>query len=80
METQSVWQSSYVIIKFISSEVKLKSYSNGVLALSKSVPQLDGLVAGSRDDLSVVSREGDRENVLGVGNELAGAYSSRKIQ
>jgi len=39
--------------------VGMAIFLDGVLALSQSVPQLDGLVAGSRDDLTVVSGEGD---------------------
>ena len=39
---------------------------NGVLALGQGVPQLDGLVPGSGDDLPVVGRESDGHNVLGV--------------
>lgn len=39
-------------------------FLNGVLALSQSVPQLDGLVARSRDNLTVVSWESNGENVL----------------
>mmetsp|Transcript_11550 Transcript_11550/g.15603 ORF Transcript_11550/g.15603 Transcript_11550/m.15603 type:complete len:292 (+) Transcript_11550:257-1132(+) len=46
---------------------------DGVLALTKGVPQLDGLVARTRDDLSVVSREGNREDILGVAHEAASA-------
>ena len=41
----------------------------GVLALAEGVPEPDGLVAGARDDLTVVSREGNRENVLAVADE-----------
>jgi len=52
---------------------------NGVLALSKSVPQLDGLVSRSRDDLSVIGREGNRENVLGVSNESSSGGSRVQI-
>mmetsp|Transcript_7586 Transcript_7586/g.12768 ORF Transcript_7586/g.12768 Transcript_7586/m.12768 type:complete len:318 (-) Transcript_7586:37-990(-) len=46
---------------------------NGELALTKSVPKLHGLVARTRDNLSVVSREGNRQDVLGVTNEAASA-------
>lgn len=35
-----------------------------VLALSEDVPELDGLVAGSRDDLTVVRGEGNGEHIL----------------
>jgi hypothetical protein len=51
---------------------------DGVLALSKSVPELDGSVSRSRDDLSVVSREGNTQNILGVSNKTSGG--STKVQ
>lgn len=47
----------------------VSSIVDGELALTKSVPQLDGLVTGSRDNLSVISRESNAENILGVSNE-----------
>jgi len=42
---------------------------NGVFTLSKGIPQLNSLVSGARHNLSVVSGEGNRKNVLGVSNE-----------
>ena len=47
------------------------TYGDGVLALAEGVPQLDGLVARSRHDLSVVGREGNAQHVLLVIVELA---------
>lgn len=44
----------------------------GVLALTENVPQLDGLVAGTRDNLAVVSGESNREHILSVANKAAG--------
>jgi hypothetical protein len=44
-----------------------------VLAVSKGVPELDRSVSRSRDDLPVVRREGNGENVVGVSNETAGS-------
>ena len=52
---------------------------NGVLALTEGVPQLHGAIARARDDLSVVSAEGDREDVLGVVDESAGAASGADL-
>ena len=52
---------------------------DGVLALGKSVPQLDGLVSGGGHDLPVVSREGDGEHVLGVVLEPAGSLASGQV-
>lgn len=39
-------------------------FLDGVLALSKGVPQLDGLVPASRDDLTVINRESHAEDIL----------------
>lgn len=47
-------------------------YLDGVLADSQGVPQLDGLVSGSRHDLTVVGRESHAQNILGVSDEAAG--------
>jgi len=48
---------------------------DGVLALTKSVPQLDRAITRSRHDLTVVSREGHGKNVLCVALELLGALA-----
>jgi hypothetical protein len=53
--------------------------ADGGLALSESVPQLQGAVAGSRDDLSVVGRESDREDILLVTNEALGGGSALQV-
>jgi hypothetical protein len=50
-----------------------------VLLLTESVPKVDGAVAGSGDNLTVVGGEGDGENVLGVTNELTGAVTSAQF-
>lgn len=52
---------------------------NVELALSKGVPKLDGSVSASTDNLSVVSREGDGENIGGVADETAGGKTSVKV-
>ena len=41
-------------------------YSDGVFALSEGVPQLDRAVPRCRDDLTVVTGESNRKNILGV--------------
>lgn len=41
----------------------------GVLAATKGVPDLDGLIARAGDNLAVVSGESDREDILGVTGE-----------
>ncbi len=52
---------------------------DGVLALAQGVPQLDGLVAGAGDNLAVVRREGDGEDVLGVSSEAAGGHAAVQV-
>jgi hypothetical protein len=49
------------------------------LAVTKGVPQLDCSVAGSRDDLSVVGGEGNRQNIVGVANKASGGGTGRKL-
>jgi hypothetical protein len=48
---------------------------NGVFALSKRIPKLDGLITRSRYDLTVVYRKGNGKNILGVTNEATGGIS-----
>jgi len=52
---------------------------DGVLALTEGVPETDGLVARSRDDLSVVSGEGNAQNVLAVSDESLGGGSRVEV-
>ncbi|GER32403.1 ribosomal RNA small subunit methyltransferase H [Striga asiatica] len=52
---------------------------DGVLALAKGVPELDGLVAGGGHDLAVVNREGDGEDVLGVADEATGGDAGLEV-
>jgi len=50
----------------------------GVLAISQSVPELEGSVSRSRDNLSVVAGEGDGVDFLGVtGEDLGGSAGSK---
>ena len=48
---------------------------DGEFALAQGVPKLDGLIPRAGNNLSVVRREGDRENVLGVPHESTGSLS-----
>jgi len=50
-----------------------------VFALSKSVPQLNCLVARARDNLSVVGAEANRKNVRCMSNEAAGGQSGVEV-
>lgn len=52
---------------------------NVKLALSKGVPELDGSVSGGRNNLTVVSRERDGENVASVADKLLGRQTSVKV-
>ena len=52
---------------------------DGVLALGERVPQLDGLVPGAGDDLTVVGREGHRHDVLGVVLEAAAGLAGGEV-
>lgn len=49
------------------------------LAVAESVPELDGTVAGTGDDLTVVGREGDGEDVIGVANEATSSLTSAQF-
>ncbi len=52
---------------------------NGELAVTKGVPELDGAITGTRDNLSVVGGERDREDIVGVTNEAAGGGSGGEL-
>lgn len=52
---------------------------DGELAVTEGVPELDGAISGSRDDLSVVGREGNGEDVVGVSDESAGGGTGSKL-
>jgi len=54
-------------------------FGKGVLALTKSVPQLDGLVTGGRNDLTIVLRESDGEDILLVAVEDTNGVASVEI-
>jgi hypothetical protein len=52
---------------------------DGVLAVAKGVPQLDGSVAGAGHDLPVVCREGNGEDVVGVADKAPRGGASRQL-
>jgi len=54
-------------------------FGDGVLAVSESVPQLDGAVTRAGNDLAVVGGERDGEDIVGVANEAAGGLTGRKL-
>lgn len=49
---------------------------DGELAVTEGVPQLDGAVTRTGDDLTVVGGEGDGEDIVGVANEGTGGGSA----
>jgi len=51
---------------FIMTVIVGSSGINGVLAFTEGIPELDGLISRSGDDLTVVDGEGDTEYILGV--------------
>jgi hypothetical protein len=54
-------------------------FGDVVLAFTKSVPQLDGLVTRTGNNLTVVGRERNRENIIGVANETTSGISTVQI-
>ena len=49
---------------------------DGILAVTESVPELDGLVARAGDNLAVVGGEGDGQDIAGVADEPAGGLAA----
>lgn len=49
------------------------------LAFSEGVPELDGAVSGPGDDLSVISREADGEDVGGVADKPSSRDTSVEV-
>lgn len=54
-------------------------FANGELAVTQGVPQLNGAVAGSRDDLTVVGGERDGQDVVGVADESSSGGTGGKL-
>ena len=52
---------------------------NRVLALAERVPQLDSLVSGARDDLTVVDGEGNGQHILSVTDEASGGGTGVQV-
>lgn len=52
---------------------------NGELAVTEGVPELNSSIAGSRDDLSVIGGEGNRENIVGVTHESASSRAGGEL-
>jgi len=54
-------------------------FGHGVLASTQSVPQVDGLVTGSGDNLSVVSGESNTQNIVGVVDKSLGSGARSEL-
>lgn len=52
---------------------------DGVLAVTEGVPQLDGAVTGTGNDLTVVGGERDGQNVVGVADKGAGGVTGGEL-
>jgi hypothetical protein len=52
---------------------------NGVLAVTEGVPELDGSVARTGNDLAVVGGEADGEDVVGVTDESSSGGTGSKL-
>lgn len=52
---------------------------DGELAVTEGVPQLDGAVTGTGDDLAVVGGERDGQNVVGVADKSAGGVTGGQL-
>lgn len=59
--------------------LRMTFISDGKLAVSQGVPQLDRAVAGPGHNLTVVGGEGDGENVIGVADKAAGGSACREL-
>lgn len=64
---------------YARNPVGVSLLGDGELAIAESVPELDRSVAGSRYNLSVVGREGDRQNIVGVSNKSASCSTCGKL-
>ena len=52
---------------------------DGVFAVTEGVPELYGTVTRSRDNLAIVRREGDREDVIVVTDKATGGDTGGKL-
>jgi len=52
---------------------------DGIFALSEGVPELNGLISRTRNDLSVVGGKSDAKHVLGVADESSSGGSKVKV-
>ena len=53
-------------------------FGYGELALRQRVPQLDGAIARSADNLSVIGRERHAQDIFGVADKSLGGFTTEK--
>ena len=59
--------------------LRVTIFSDVILALTESVPQLDRLITRTRNDLTVIGREGNGEDIVGVANETTGGGTAVEV-
>lgn len=66
-------------MRWCDSPLRVTIVNNVELALSKGVPELDRSVSRSRNDLSVVGRERDRQDITSVTDKLSGGQTRVQV-
>jgi hypothetical protein len=69
-----VWAESYT-----RNPVGVALLGDSELAVTKSVPELNCSIAGPGDNLSVVGREGNGQNIVGVANKASRGGTGGKL-
>lgn len=49
------------------------------LAVSQGIPELDGAIARTRDNLTIIGREGNGQDIVVVTNKTLGGDTSREL-
>ena len=50
---------------------------NSEFAIPESIPELDCSIAGARDDLAVICREGDGKDIVGMPDKATSCVTGR---
>jgi len=69
-----VWAESHT-----RDPIAMPFLSNGELAVTESIPELDGSISRSGDNLSVIGGERDGENIVRVPNKSSGGGTGSKL-
>ena len=59
--------------------LRMTLVGNGEFAVAQSVPELDGTIPRTGDDLAIVRGEGDGEDIIGMADEAAGGHTSSEL-